>query len=164
MGLRVGALVVVAIAGACDRPSSVGPADALVADATAASSDGELSVATTSTPEPQPPTQQSCEASPPQDGCHFTLVPSSYCGGPPPPPQLTWPRCACEACAKDEHCGPGQRCVLLATDAECHPVEHVCVEPGRTCTPESGCHPDEQCMSDGGRPRCKIPTSYPPRP
>ncbi|HWB76502.1 MAG TPA: hypothetical protein VG755_16155 [Nannocystaceae bacterium] len=158
----VGALVVV-LAGACDRPSSVGPTDALVGDGTGAKNDEHVVEAKPQS-EPRPPTQESCEANAPKDGCHWTLVPTSYCGGPPPTPEMTWPHCACEACATDAHCGAGQRCVLLATDAECHPAEHVCVEPGRTCTPESGCHPDEQCMSDGGKPRCKIPTMYPPRP
>jgi hypothetical protein len=151
---------------ACDRPSSVRPSDAAAGDGTAAKNDdGGSQVATTSSDAPAgPPTQESCEATPPKAGCHWTLVPSSYCGGPPPPESMTWPHCSCEACASDAHCGAGERCVLLPTDAECHPATFVCVAPGKTCTPESGCHPDEQCMAIEGRPRCRIPTDYPPRP
>jgi hypothetical protein len=112
-----------------------------------------------------PPTQQGCEAMPSEGDCHFTLMPTFYCGGPPPPPQLTWPHCSCEPCVTDDHCLRGQRCVGLTTDEECAPLQNVCVDPRKACTTASDCpSPDQACLLVNGRPECRVPTPYPPRP
>lgn len=112
-----------------------------------------------------PPTQDRCDAMPAKDGCHYALIPSSYCGGPQPLPEMLWPRCQCSVCSRDEHCGRGERCVRLPTDAECHPQVMVCVNPKRGCTSHADCtSPGDQCMAVGKRSACRPPTMYAPRP
>lgn len=112
----------------------------------------------------RPPSQATCDAMPPKKGCHYALIPSSYCGGAPPPPEMLWPSCVCSVCSRDAHCGKGQRCVTLPTDAECHPRVAVCVNPKRRCTSNADCSSGEWCMADGNRSTCGKPTMYPARP
>lgn len=112
-----------------------------------------------------PPTRAECEASQPSTGdCHFTLMPTFYCGGPSPPPSMLWERCSCEACVTDEHCGRGKRCVPLASDEECAQLQNVCVDPTKACTKDEDCGTPERCQLFEGRPQCRVPTLYPPRP
>lgn len=112
-----------------------------------------------------PPTEAECKALPPREGCHWTLMSTSYCDGPPPPPEMTWPHCSCEVCATDADCGAGETCATLAPEGECPDVVHLCVHPTRAaCTPTSGCKPGEQCFAVDGAPACRVPVMYPPRP
>ncbi|MFO0618514.1 MAG: hypothetical protein U0414_38330 [Polyangiaceae bacterium] len=115
-------------------------------------------------PEGGPPTEAWCDAQPPRDGCHWTLVPTSYCGGPAPPPEMTWPHCSCEPCAADADCGDGGKCDTLAPEGECPDPVRICVQPSRTCTSAGGCSPGSVCNAVGDKPVCRPIVMYPPRP